>query len=134
MNIPRQFRFGKGTFSATPPMEALRGVPMKSGFRFAVVLAGLALSVSTVCFAQSTGEAIYKQKCMNCHGVSGLANSGIGKVMKVKPITDPAVRNMPEAEMIQATRNGMGKMEPYKDSLTDSQTRAVVAYFRTFLK
>ena len=107
---------------------------MKKSIRFAVVLAGFALSVSTVCFAQSTGDAIYKEKCLNCHGASGVANSGIGKVMKVKPVTDPEVKRMSEAEMIQATRNGMGKMEPYKDSLTDSQTRAVVVYFRTFLK
>jgi len=107
---------------------------MKSSIRLALALAGFAFSVSTVCFAQSSGEAIYKQKCLNCHGVSGLANSGVGKGMKVKPVSDAEVRNMTEAEMIQATRNGMGKMQPYKDSLTDSQTRAVVAYFRTFLK
>ena len=107
---------------------------MKSSIRVAVALAGFALSVSAVCFAQSTGEAIYKQKCLNCHGLDGLANSGVGKVMKVKPVTDAEVRKMTEAEMVQATRNGIGKMEPYKNNLTDSHTRAVVAYFRTFLK
>jgi len=107
---------------------------MKRTVRFAVALAGFACSVSIACVAQSTGEAIYKEKCLNCHGTAGLANSGIGKVMKVKPVTNAEVRNMTEAEMIQATRDGMGKMEPYKDSLTDSQTRAVVVYFRTFLK
>jgi hypothetical protein len=37
-------------------------------------------------------------------------------------------------ERIEATRNGMGKMEPCNYSLTDSQTKAVVAYFRAFLK
>jgi len=107
---------------------------MKKSVRFAVALAGFVFSVSTMCLAQSSGEAIYKEKCLSCHGLTGLANSGVGKVMKVKPITDAEVRKMTEAEMIQAARNGAGKMQPYKDSLTDSQTRAVVVYFRTFLK
>ncbi len=36
--------------------------------------------------------------------------------------------------MIGAVRDGMGKMQPYKDKLTDAQIKDVVVYFRTFLK
>ena len=107
---------------------------MKSSIRVAVALAGFALSVSAVCFAQSSGEAVYKAKCMNCHGPTGLANSGIGKLMKVKPVTDPEVKKFTEAEMIDLVRNGMGKMQPYKDELTAAQIKASVDYFRTFIK
>ena len=84
-------------------------------------------------FAQS-GAEIYKTKCLMCHGAAGLAESGAGKAMKVKPVTDPEVKQMSEAQMVDAVRKGMGKMQPYKDKLTDAQIKEAVAYFRTFIK
>ena len=88
----------------------------------------------TVSFAQSSGEALYKAKCQMCHGEKGLADSGAGKAMKVKPATDPDVKKMSDAQMIDAVHNGMGKMQAYKDKLTDAQIKDAVEYFRTFAK
>ena len=102
--------------------------------RYRLALAALLSVASAISFAQSSGEAVYKAKCLMCHGPAGVANSVVGKSMKVKPITDPSVRNMPMSEMKQAVKNGMGKMEPYKDKLTDAQIKDAVEYFRTFLK
>jgi len=98
-------------------------------------LAGLfvASTIGMTAFAQS-GAEIYKTKCQMCHGAAGMAESGAGKAMKVKPVTDPDVKKMPEAQMIDAVRKGMGKMQPYKDKLTDAQIKDSVAYFRTFIK
>ena len=61
---------------------------MNSTVRSNVLLAAVAALACAMGFAQSSGEAIYKQKCQNCHGPAGMANSGIGKVMKVKPVND----------------------------------------------
>jgi mono/diheme cytochrome c family protein len=36
--------------------------------------------------------------------------------------------------MIDATTNGMGKMQPFKGKLTDAQIKDAVAYFRTLIK
>lgn len=99
-------------------------------------LAGLILAANTMgmqVLAQS-GAELYKTKCQMCHGATGMADSGAGKAMKVKPVTDPDVKKMPEAQMIDAVRKGMGKMQPYKDKLTDVQIKDSVAYFRTFIK
>jgi hypothetical protein len=41
---------------------------------------------------------------------------------------------MNEAEMIETVTKGMGKMTAYKDSLTASQIKASVVFFRRFLK
>jgi mono/diheme cytochrome c family protein len=84
--------------------------------------------------AQSSTEALYKSKCQMCHGEKGMADSGAGKSMKVKPATDPDVKKMNEAQMIEAVKNGMGKMQPYKDKLTDAQIKDLVGHFRTFVK
>jgi mono/diheme cytochrome c family protein len=88
----------------------------------------------SVSFAQSSTEALYKTKCQMCHGEKGMADSAAGKSMKVKPVTDADVKKMDEAQMFEAVKNGMGKMQPYKDKLTDAQIKDVVGYFRTFLK
>jgi cytochrome c6 len=85
-------------------------------------------------FAQSTAEATYKAKCQMCHGAAGMADSPAGKSMKVLPVSDPAVKNMSEAKMVEAVHNGAGKMQPYKDKLSDQDIKDVVAYFRAFLK
>jgi cytochrome c6 len=92
------------------------------------------LLAGSVSFAQSSAEALYKSKCQMCHGEKGLADSGAGKAMKVKPITDPDVKKMSEAQMVDAVKNGMGKMQPYKDKLSDAQIKEVVTYFRSFGK
>lgn len=97
---------------------------------------------SAILFAASTfvpvaaqnGAAVYKAKCQMCHGATGMAESGAGKAMKVLPATDPAVKKMNEAQMIEAVRNGMGKMQPYKGKLTDAEIKESVAHFRTFVK
>jgi hypothetical protein len=36
--------------------------------------------------------------------------------------------------MIEVTRNGSGKMQPYKGTLSDTQIKAAVEYFRSFIK
>jgi mono/diheme cytochrome c family protein len=95
-----------------------------------IVLAGM---VGGSAFAQS-GAEIYKTKCQMCHGAAGMADSGAGKAMKVKPVTDPSVKSMSEAQMVDAVRKGMGKMQPYKDKLTDAQIKDSVTYLRTFIK
>ena len=92
------------------------------------------LLAGTVSFAQSSGEATYKAKCQMCHGEKGLADAGAGKAMKVKPATDPDVKKLSEAQMIDAVHNGMGKMQAYKEKLTDEQIKDAVDYFRTFTK
>ena len=102
--------------------------------RNSVTAIAVLLLAGTVSFAQSSGEATYKAKCQMCHGEKGLADSGAGKAMKVKPATDPEVQKMSEAQMIDAVHNGMGKMQPYKDKLTDAQIKEAVEYFRTFTK
>ena len=106
---------------------------MSNFTRNSVTAIMVVLLAGTVSFAQS-GEATYKAKCQMCHGEKGLADSGAGKAMKVKPATDPDVKKLSEAQMIDAVHDGMGKMQAYKDKLTDAQIKEAVQYFRTFTK
>jgi mono/diheme cytochrome c family protein len=102
--------------------------------RIQVALAVSILLAGAAGYAQSSGEALYKAKCQMCHGAKGMAESAAGRAMKVKPVTNPEVKNMSEADMILAMNKGMGKMQSYKDSLSVAQIKEVVTYFRGFLK
>lgn len=106
---------------------------MRKNIRTHFVLAAMFSLAGVLSFAQS-GEATYKAKCQMCHGATGMADSGAGKAMKVKPATDPDVKKMSEAEMVKAVEDGMGKMQAFKGKLTDDQIKAAVGYFRTFAK
>ena len=107
---------------------------MTKSIRSQVAVAVVLSLASAVGFAQSSGETLYKAKCQMCHGATGLADGAAGKAMKVKPATDPDVKKLTEDQMITAVKNGMGKMQPYKDKLSDAQIKDAVAYFRTFAK
>jgi mono/diheme cytochrome c family protein len=99
-----------------------------------IVLAVAASLAPAAIFAQSAGKAIYEHRCLACHGADGMAGAGIGKIMKVRPATDPAVKKYTRQEMIDFTRNGIGKMQAYKNDLTDEQIKDSVDYFRLFIK
>jgi len=107
---------------------------MKKNTRIQVALVAVLIAAGASCFAQSSGEAIYKAKCLTCHGVAGMAETNVGHALKVKPVSDPEVKKFTLPQMIEATKNGMGKMQPYKDKLTDAQIKDVSQYFRTLIK
>jgi mono/diheme cytochrome c family protein len=115
-------------------VQALKEIDVKKSLLFFSACMGVAFLFATAAYSQSSAKSLYDAKCQVCHGATGLANSGIGLRMKVKPVTDPSVYNMSDAEMVREVREGAGKMEPYKGTLTDAQIRALVDYFKTFIK
>ena len=106
---------------------------MRKNIRSTMALAAIFSLAGVAGFAQS-GEATYKAKCQMCHGATGMADTGAGKSMKVKPATDPDVKKMSEAEMIKVTTDGAGKMPAYKGKLSDAEIKAAVEFFRSFSK
>jgi mono/diheme cytochrome c family protein len=87
---------------------------------------------TAVCFAQSPGQATYKAKCAVCHGTTGTPSEAMVKSMGVKPASHPEIKKLTEAQMIEAVKNGKGKMKPV-GGLTEAQIKEVVLYYRSFL-
>jgi len=103
---------------------------MNKRFRSQFVLAAAVLLAGSVCFAED-GAAIYKAKCAMCHGPTGTPSAGMAKMMGIKPVSDPAIRSISEAQVEAQVKNGKGKMKPFSGKLTDDQIKDVVTYFRT---
>lgn len=93
------------------------------------MLAAAVLLAGSMCFAED-GAAIYKSKCAACHGPAGTPSAGMAKMMGIKPVSDPAMKGLSEAQIEATIKGGKGKMKPVA-GLTDAQVKAVAAYFKT---
>jgi mono/diheme cytochrome c family protein len=94
----------------------------------------LAASLAVPAFGAVAGEADYKTKCASCHGADGLAATSMGRLWKIASFKDPGQMKLTDAQMIEATTKGKGKMPAYADKLTGAQIKDVVAYIRTLQK
>lgn len=106
---------------------------MKKSIRFLFALALGFSPTGSFSFAQS-GAAVYKAKCQSCHGAAGVPNPGIAKMLGAKPMTAAVVKSTSEAKMIEDTKNGVGKMQPFKGKISDAEIKASVKYFRSLAK
>jgi cytochrome c6 len=100
---------------------------IRSQFALALIVSlGGAASV-----AQSASGMLYKSKCQMCHGATGAADTPTAKMLKVKPLLDPDIQKLTADDMFAAVKNGKGKMQPFKDKLTDQQIKDSVDYYRS---
>jgi len=106
---------------------------MTHGIKAAAVIL-MAAFIAGPAFAQSPGADIYKAKCAICHGAKGLADTTMGKNMKVLSFKDPMMLAASDHQFFISTKEGKGKMPAYKDKLTDAQIREVIEYIRKLQK
>ena len=98
---------------------------MKKIVCFTVMLAFL-LPVS----AFAGGAETYKAKCSACHGANGEGKAA----MKTRDLGSPDVQKLTDAQLIQITADGKGKMPAYSSKLSADEIKAVVAHIRTMKK
>jgi mono/diheme cytochrome c family protein len=101
-------------------------------FPVALLFAGVLL-FSAPLRAQD-GAATYKAKCAVCHGADGSGDTAMGKSMKLRDLRSEDVQKQTDAQLIEITANGKGKMPAYKGKLTDDQIKQVVAAIRDMAK
>lgn len=102
-------------------------------FRPKVVLAVVVVLAGTAGFAQSRGAAVYNTTCKMCHGATGAADTSSARMLNVKPVCDPAIKQLTEDQMYLSVRRGKGAMKPMP-TLTDAEIKDSVVYFRGFIK
>jgi mono/diheme cytochrome c family protein len=84
--------------------------------RFTIVLAALAMLMSTAAFAED-GAALYKTKCAMCHGAAGEGKMGPaikGKTNVVDVITKGGLAKAPHTKAVAG--------------VTEDQAKAIAAY------
>jgi cytochrome c6 len=99
----------------------------------ASILAGINL-LSGPAQAQTGGEALYKTKCVVCHGADGKGETTIGKTNKVRDLGSADVQGQSDDLIAGIVGNGKGKMPAYGKSLKADQIKDLVAYIRSLKK
>ena len=99
----------------------------------AIVLAGITL-LSVPAQAEPGGEALYKAKCVACHGADGKGETTVGKANKVRDLGSADVQAQTDDVISGVIGNGKGKMPAYGKSLKADQIKDLVAYIRSLKK
>ncbi|MGA2353994.1 MAG: cytochrome c [Terriglobales bacterium] len=104
-------------------------------FRIVVALAALffVLQCPTVLAAPQgqPGASVFNSTCASCHGRNGTPTA-VGKSLNAPDLGSTAVQSHTDADLHQIIANGKGNMPPFKNSLSDAQIDALIAYIRTF--
>jgi mono/diheme cytochrome c family protein len=95
-----------------------------------IAVAALVVGVAMPAHAQDTA-ALYKAKCAMCHGPDGKGETPAGKSMGVKSFSSPEVAKAKDAELIEITSKGKGKMPAYDKKLTEDQIKELIKFIRT---
>ena len=84
--------------------------------------------------AQSAGEALYKSKCVACHGADGKSSTPTGKSLGARDLASQEVQSQTDDQLVEAIGKGKGKMPAYGKTLKDDQIKDLVAYVRQLAK
>jgi cytochrome c6 len=102
-----------------------------------VVLVGI-LAAGIPAALAADAKANWTDHCAKCHGETGKGDTKIGKKMKVKDYSDPAVQaQLKDDAMIEATLKGVTvdgkeKMKAFGDKLSPDEAKDLVALIRSF--
>ncbi|HZR66985.1 MAG TPA: cytochrome c [Terriglobales bacterium] len=107
-----------------------------SGVRYLVpIFLGVTFffSVSNLSWAaDDAGAAIFKSKCVLCHGADGSGNTPLGKQLQAANLHSKEVQKKTNAELHKIVHDGQTNMPPFADQLSDEQIDQVVRYVRSF--
>jgi mono/diheme cytochrome c family protein len=94
-----------------------------------IILLGGAICPSSL-FAQSDAAALFKSKCVLCHGEDGSGDTPSGKALKAKDLKSEETRKKSDAEITQVITKGQNTMPAFGQTLKPDQIQQLVAYIR----
>jgi cytochrome c6 len=110
----------------------IRNIPTAGVFALAAgLLTVVLLSASPVVSQDSAaGAAVFKSKCITCHGPDG-GGTAVGKSLQAADLRSAKIQSKSDAELIQTISDGKGNMPGFKGDITDEEIHAVLAHVRT---
>lgn len=82
----------------------------------------------------STGQSIFKSKCVSCHGADASGNTAMGRKNKIPDLRSSTVQGRSDADLANRIANGTGTLSSsaHKSKhLSSDQVTALVAYVRS---
>jgi len=76
------------------------------------------------------GSAIFKNKCVVCHGADGSGNTPLGKQLQAANLHSKDVQKLSDPELRKIVHDGQANMPAFADQLSDEEISQVVKYVR----
>ena len=100
-----------------------------------VLSAILLITISNLAWAEgSPGAAIFKTKCVLCHGADGTGNTPLGKQLQAANLRSKDVQQKTDAELRKVIHDGQTNMPAFGDQLSDEEITQVLKYVRSLGK
>lgn len=81
--------------------------------------------------AADAGPALFKTKCVPCHGVDGSGNTPMGRKVGARPLASAEVQAMTDDELREIVVKGKGKTMPaFGKKLSPGDVGILVAHIR----
>src|SRR5262245_14353023 len=116
---------------------------MLNKVRIAIIISTIALAIGfsltqmPVQTANAGGpdpSAVYKEKCVVCHGTDGSGNTFQGKKLKVKDLRTAEVQKKSDAQLYELIAHGKDKMPAYEATIGKEKVQLMVSYMRDLAK
>jgi mono/diheme cytochrome c family protein len=120
----------KASTGAKPAAAENAAAPEKAATSPKPETAGKPAAPPAVAAVSAATKDLYKSKCQVCHGPDG-TGTAVGKKLGAKDFHSPEVAAQSDAELVEVTSKGKGKMPSFAGKLTDDQIKDLVVYIRT---
>lgn len=78
--------------------------------------------------------AVFKSKCVMCHGADGAGQTPMGKKMKLRDLRSAEVQKLTDKALTALIADGKGKMPAYKSKLSATEIAGQVELIRKMAK
>lgn len=78
----------------------------------------------------STGEALFQQQCVGCHGPDGHAQTELGKKLGAADLTSDAIQQQSDSQLAKMVKDGKGKMPAFDGKLKEDEIHTLIIYIR----
>ena len=112
----------------------------RSGFAISffafLLIFGFSVFRPSAALATNSSErgALFKSKCVMCHGPDGSGNTPVGKAMGIIDLRSGQVEKLSNAQLSAIISKGKGKMPAFGGGLSKAQIDELVAFIRSLAK
>lgn len=82
----------------------------------------------------TSGRAIFKSKCVLCHGLDGRGNTPLGKQLQAANLGSKQVQKLSDEKLRQIIHDGQANMPGFADQLSTEEIDHVMKYVRVLGK
>ena len=82
----------------------------------------------------SSGNTIFKDKCVLCHGVDGSGKTPLGKQLQAANLRSKVVQKLSDEKLRQIIHDGQANMPAFADQLSTAEINYVIKYLRALGK